>query len=137
MTRACDSYHPNPQGDVLGLISRLYEAANDPERVRKYSDQIEMLVRTHMAPQDLAAQYPKLNLTRIEARLFGRLHRLVGEGVSRQSLMDAIYFDFLGEEPHDKIIDVFVCHIRQKLKDANIPLKIQSIWGFGFKMAAA
>ena len=62
-------------------------------------------------------------------------------GVSRDQMMNAIYGVIdPGEQPEIKIIDVFVCKLRRKLREAGpedcrIPRgAISTIWGRGYKL---
>lgn len=66
-------------------------------------------------------------LTATEARLFGCL--LAAELVTREAFMAALYRDLRKDPPEEKIIDVFVCKIRRKLKPFGI--EIATRWGQG------
>ena len=66
-------------------------------------------------------------LTVQQARLFGAL--LEREVLTKDAAMAALYRDRGDDEPEMKIVDVFVCHIRRKLKPFGI--EIGTRWGVG------
>lgn len=69
-------------------------------------------------------------LTANEARVFAHLaSRDVG---TKQSIMMALYSD-RSEEPEIKIVDVFVCKLRRKLRPFGV--HIETIWGQGYRLA--
>ncbi|WP_445493167.1 helix-turn-helix domain-containing protein [Rhodopseudomonas sp. RCAM05734] len=75
-----------------------------------------------------------LQLTRHEAQLFGFL--LKRDLITKEQGMTVLYGDRAGgEEVEIKIIDVFVCKIRKKLKRFGI--EIETVWGQGYRMSAA
>lgn len=71
-------------------------------------------------------------LTRHEVALFEKLWASGARVVSKEQLMTAIYSLNVEEEPEIKIIDVYVCKLRRKLKDMGF--KIQTVWGSGYRM---
>lgn len=72
-------------------------------------------------------------LTQNEARLFGAL--LERELLTKDAAMAALYRDRGEDEPEVKIVDVFVCKTRKKLKPFGI--EIGTRWGVGYFMAPA
>ena len=76
----------------------------------------------------------------VEWRLTGSEQAVVGALLARDhctkdALMAALYRDFGKDEPEIKIIDVFICKLRKKLKPFG--LEITTIWGLGYAMSAA
>ncbi|MDE1901502.1 MAG: winged helix-turn-helix domain-containing protein [Alphaproteobacteria bacterium] len=72
-----------------------------------------------------------LKLTPYEERIISAL--MVRDAASKDNLMAAVYADrFEKEEPSIKIIDVFVCKLRQKL--SRFDISIETIWGRGYKL---
>lgn len=69
----------------------------------------------------------KWRLTQSEERIFACL--LANRRTTRQQLLTAAY-RFGSDEPDTKIIDVYICKIRQKLKPYGI--EIMTIWGIGY-----
>lgn len=101
------------------------EAENDAlrERVR----QLERLLGLGFdAP-------PQFGLTAREAAVFSVL--LAREMATKDHLMAALYRDVGQDEPEIKIVDVFVCKLRAKLKRWSI--SIETHWGRGWYMTPA
>lgn len=76
---------------------------------------------------------PQFDLKLAEATIFGAL--LNNQLVSRQNLLTLIYGLHPQDEPEIKIIDVWICKIRRKMKPYGI--EIGTIWGKGFFMPTA
>ncbi|MEZ2410518.1 helix-turn-helix domain-containing protein [Bosea sp. RCC_152_1] len=74
-----------------------------------------------------------LGLTKHEARLFGAL--LKRPMLTKTGVMATLYSERPDEEPEMKIVDVYVCKIRKKLKPYG--LEIETIWGQGYRMTEA
>lgn len=72
-------------------------------------------------------------LTKNEGRLLGVL--LERELVTKDTAMAALYRDRGESEPEIKIVDVFICKARKKLKPFGIA--IDTRWGVGYSMSAA
>lgn len=79
---------------------------------------------------DLPASLP--HLTRYEADMLRLL--IARRMVSRDAAMVAIYSD-REEAPHEKIVDVWVCKLRAKLKP--FPIEIITRWGQGWYLTDA
>ncbi len=70
-------------------------------------------------------------LTAKEARVFS--HLTTRELATKKTIMQALYFDLHSdEEPQVKIVDVFVCKLRKKLKPYDV--KIETVWGQGYSL---
>ena len=74
-----------------------------------------------------------LKLTTSERLLCKILHDAGGRAVRRGHLYDALY----GLKPEadwadDKIVDVFICKIRRRLKGSQ--WQISTVWGFGYSL---
>jgi two-component system cell cycle response regulator CtrA len=65
-----------------------------------------------------------------ERRLFGVL--LKRDVASKDALMAALYRDLGRDEAEIKIIDVFVCKMRRKLRPFEI--SIHTVWGEGYRL---
>lgn len=72
-------------------------------------------------------------LTKNEGRLIGVL--LERELVTKDTAMAALYRDRGESEPEVKIVDVFICKARKKLRPFGI--QIDTRWGVGYSMSAA
>ena len=51
--------------------------------------------------------------------------------VSKESAMDAVYMG-MADEPMIKIVDVYICKIRQRI--AGIGIDIQTVWARGYRL---
>ncbi|MHB2265837.1 winged helix-turn-helix domain-containing protein [Aliihoeflea sp. PC F10.4] len=69
-------------------------------------------------------------LTPQEKTLFQKLRSAGGRLVTRQSLLEELY-QLEAHEPEIKIVDVYVCKIRRKLKP--LGLTILTEWGKGYR----
>ena len=78
--------------------------------------------------------WEKYGLTPNEARIMARLARTMGHTVTRTALMDAVYFDCVGDEPDAKIIDIFICKARARLAKCAAPYWIETHWGRGYSL---
>lgn len=107
--------------------ARLEALEAENERLR---DELEMLKETlglrFIAPVEM-------RLTGKESQVLGRLLR--GGCVTKDAIMAALYRDAGKEEPEIKIVDVFVCKLRAKLKPFGIG--IETRWGAGYEIAPA
>lgn len=70
-------------------------------------------------------------LTRAETALFGVL--LAREIATKEALLTGIVRDPTGEAPEIKIVDVFVCKARRKLRPFGI--EIETLWGRGYRLS--
>lgn len=71
-------------------------------------------------------------LTMNEARLFGAL--MERELLTKDAAMAALYRDRGADEPEMKIVDVFICKLRKKVRPFG--LEIGTRWGVGYHMTA-
>ena len=76
----------------------------------------------------------------IEWRLTGKEAGLVGflltrPLASKADLMSALYSLRPDEPPHEKIVDVFVCKVRKKLRPFGV--EILTVWGQGYRIDKA
>ncbi len=75
---------------------------------------------------------PKVEgLTPMESRIVRALEQAGGRTLGKDVLMNALYFDRHGkDEPEDKIVPVFLCHIGKKRPD--IGSRILNSYGIGW-----
>jgi DNA-binding response OmpR family regulator len=73
-------------------------------------------------------------LTRQEHTIFEALNKAFPKMRTREQLLTDLYWD-KHEEPEIKIIDVFVCKLRKKLKPLGVV--IHTIWGQGYRLQVA
>lgn len=69
-------------------------------------------------------------LTGAEARLYAFLTTRVM--ATKPAIMHALYIGRVDVEPEMKIVDVFVCKLRKKLKPFGV--EIATIWGQGYSL---
>lgn len=69
-------------------------------------------------------------LTASEARVFA--HLTTRKVASKQSIMAALYSDRPDDDPEMKIVDVFICKLRKKVKPFGV--EIQTVWGHGYAL---
>lgn len=70
-------------------------------------------------------------LTPGEASVFGALMKR--DLMTKETAMAAIYRDLGRDEAEIKIVDVFVCKMRKKLKPFDII--VETVWGHGYRIA--
>ena len=75
----------------------------------------------------------RLSLTQSESLLLVTLLRRP-QGHRKEALHESIYAMTPGDTPELKIIDVFVCKIRKKLRDHGLGDCIDTIWGAGYRI---
>lgn len=102
---------------------RALEAEN--ERLR---DELETL-KSNLG-MDFVAPL-EFRLTPHETKILGRLMK--GGPVNKRSLMDCVYTKGIDDEPEIKIVDVFVCKMRKKVKPFG--MEIKTIWGVGYQLS--
>lgn len=111
--------------DVDARLKAL-EAEND--RLR---DELDMLRSTFgVEPVVWPAEW---RLTGKEGSVFGAL--MARDTCTKNQLMAALYQPGADHEPEIKIIDVFVCKLRKKLRPFGI--EIETVWGLGYRMGPA
>lgn len=109
--------------------------ARHRDRLATIAEALRQLARDPASPI-LDPETAAIGLTKSEARIFGTLK--LDQVVDKARLLDAMYFDFFGDdEPDPKIIDVFICKIRAKLKKANSRYSIETLWGRGWILRRA
>jgi two-component system cell cycle response regulator CtrA len=96
-------------------------------------DKILVLARAYMEPD--GAPYDKLRLRKRETRIFNLLLKKRGQAVSKEAIHSACYFDF-ADEPEIDIIDVWICKLRSKLKGTEYRDRIETVRGYGYRLAA-
>lgn len=102
------------------------------ERVIELEGQVEKLTSAILGQAPMA--FMALGLTPHETGILGALMARP-ETRTKSQLMDALYgLRMTDEEPDQKIIDVFVCRLRRKLKPFGI--KIETAWGQGYRLSA-
>ena len=76
----------------------------------------------------------EFRLTPRERQILGLL--MIRERAAKGQIMDHLYAAS-AHEPEIKIIDVYMSRIRKKLRTANAPFDIETVYGRGFRMKDA
>lgn len=71
-----------------------------------------------------------IRLTATESKLFNGL--MVAQFLTKESILTLLYAERLGDEPMQKIIDVYVCKLRKKLRPYGV--EIDTVWGRGYSI---
>jgi hypothetical protein len=112
--------HSLTRKQVIGLFDQI-------ETLREYIRQLEDAL---VPMSQLPSQW---NLSSHQARLLRAIRAAGPSGLSHDSAMLAIY-GMIDEAPDDRIIHVFLVHIRRRLAAANVPICIERIPKFGWRM---
>lgn len=73
------------------------------------------------------------NFTKTEQIIFTKLVAHVGFVVTRKDLYEEVYSNIYTNKDVDiKILDVYVCNIRNKLEKCTIDIVIETVWGIGY-----
>lgn len=101
----------------------LDQLKNQIDTLRERNRQLEELLAPSSTP--ILAEWM---LTPSEARVFA--HLTTRDLCTKASIMAAMYSDRIDVEPEIKIVDVFICKMRRKLKPFGIT--IRTVWGQGY-----
>lgn len=71
-------------------------------------------------------------LTGQETRVFRALYEAKGRSLTKEAILNAIYHGRI-DTAEIKIVDVFICKIRKKIKGMGI--EIETCWGSGYRVA--
>lgn len=106
----------------------------ESERVPYLLDCLDVLHR--VAPEKVE-RFDGLGIKPYPMRVLRALAKHERWTLSRGAIMDAVYFDRPGGDdlPLEKIVDIYVCHIREKLP-ASIGT-IETVWGRGYRFVPA
>lgn len=63
-----------------------------------------------------------------------RALRAVGPHVLHHERAMLALYDMWKDAPDQKILDVMICHIRRKLMEAQAQIRIETVWGRGWRM---
>lgn len=75
-----------------------------------------------------------VRLTGSELKLLELLARRAERTLTRSAIMDALYCDrSIDEEPQEKIIDIWICKLRNRLAGAR-GVRIETRWGEGYRL---
>ena len=77
-----------------------------------------------------------VSLSPCQSRVLGALVHAKGAIVTRESLLAATIWDRQAAEPEIKVVDVYISHVRRKLREAGVPGEIMTVWGVGYRWQA-
>ncbi|MDE2577925.1 MAG: helix-turn-helix domain-containing protein [Hyphomicrobiales bacterium] len=110
----------------MDIAARLEVVENENEILRERIRQLEHALFT----SEISIPF-EWKLTASEYRVFAFL--LTKQVATKEALMSAMYtFRPDSEEPDAKIIDVFICKMRKKLKPFDV--EIRTHWGSGYSV---
>ena len=109
----------------MDLQKRLDVVEAENDRLR---EEIAMLERVLMPEVALPVEW---SLTGSERRVF--LALLGRPQCTKDAIMAALYRDLGQDEPAIKIVDVFICKLRKKLKPFGV--SIGTVWGVGYYLS--
>jgi two-component system cell cycle response regulator CtrA len=90
-------------------------------------------VELDMTSRTVKAAGKELHLTGKEYQLLEAL-MMRQRIMTKEALLDHLYGGI--DEPEVKIIDVFICKVRKKLRERGVADIIQTVWGRGYHIAA-
>jgi two-component system cell cycle response regulator CtrA len=107
--------------------------------IRRSNGQAAPVIRVGSVAIDLARRVvdvdgKTLNLTSTEYRIMAALALKPGTTFTKDRLLDQLYGG--RDEPADRIIDVYICKVRRKLREAGVRDVIQTVWGRGYRLQA-
>jgi len=112
----------------MNATTELAELRAENEQLREHIHYLEGLLK-----KGTDAIPPEWRLTGIEAKIYLALAR--GGLVSKEQILESAYYDRADDPPEIKIVDVFICKLRKKLKPYGV--QITTIWGVGYRLEQA
>jgi DNA-binding response OmpR family regulator len=109
------------------VVALAYEAAAEIERLRRSEVVATEQPTIDWQSQAIIRDGARIFLPASEWMIFARLVKSTGKLVTRNELLDAIYWWDPNGGAKPKIIDVFVCSLRKKS-----PWPITTVWGRGY-----
>ena len=73
----------------------------------------------------------KIRISYKQGKLMTAFAKYIDQVLSRDRLMDILYGDD-DDAPYDKIIDVYIVHLRQALDKVECNVQINTVWGTGW-----
>lgn len=111
----------------MDVDARLEALEEENERLLARIEQLESLMGMRLIPPI------EWRLTGSEARVFGVL--MARPLATKDAIMAALYRDSAKEEAEIKIVDVFVCKLRKKVRPFGV--NIETRWGEGYFLSQA
>lgn len=90
-------------------------------------------ITAHLDGRDPEVDGTRLKLSHREHSIFMHLAMQAGRVVSKESVYNAVY-GTVDMQPHDKVIDVYICKLRKKIAEATSGEQyIETVYGRGYK----
>ena len=112
--------------EVLARVTALIRRSTGHDRA---SLTMENLV-IDLAAQSASADGRLLDLTGKEFKLLRFLLLRAGSVLDKQQVLNALYTS--DDEPDDRIVGVYLCTLRRKLRDAGVRITISTMRGLGY-----
>lgn len=125
---------PTGKGVYIKRSNRVSLPSEDATKreLWRWIENVLPIVEAHNFEYDEAAKIQmKYRITHKEALMLELLHRRKGVCVTKDQFMNQLY-STSPEIPEIKIVDVFICKLRRKLKHRGSKLKITTVWGRGY-----
>lgn len=119
--------------EIRGLLNQIRALTNNPA-VDRASDQIEVLCRAYMEPDQLPIA-PGSHMEPNQARIFHLLSSRRGAAVSKDAILDVMAHR-TQDGPTGNCISVYICELRKRLLGTEYEGKIQTVHGIGYRLAA-
>lgn len=91
-------------------------------------------VTVDIANKQVLVDGERVHLTGKEYAIVEALALRQGHVLTKEAILNAIYGGM--DEPEIKIIDVFICKIRNKFKQLGVQVHLETVWGQGYRLAA-
>jgi DNA-binding response OmpR family regulator len=75
----------------------------------------------------------KLPFTKQQCGVLAAIVVAGGRIVTKEFIYESIFWNYNGDGPDQKLIDVILCRIRLLLKRFNVPIEIETVWGRGLR----
>lgn len=95
------------------------------------ADDLEVLIRSYLT--DVPEDAYGVHLSSQERRLMDRLFCRPGQLVSRDALLDALYFDAPDSTPAPAVPGVQIHRLRKKLANTKYQIPVMKPWDSGYK----
>lgn len=125
------SINPSSDARIWRLRAESLEAENETLRAKISDLEFKLEAFTQHADIPLPLLDGPFRLTPRQLQLFKLLWRHKPRVVQRAVLWNEILGTSEPEGP-DKLLDVFISHIRKKLREAGLPLEVKTQWGYGY-----
>lgn len=122
-----------PCGDCPNAAALRREITELRDEVAEWERQSREAALGAVSDDVLMATRQRLGVTLTQARILHALMNRPGGVVRRGTLRDLGSAD----ETEMKVVDVQVCRLRQNMERAGAPAAIETVWGVGFRLAAA